>query len=137
MKTQSKIVMSLVILLSSVAGAEIRESGGRSRAMAVYVDFRSFGTGIDHASIEWTEHLIGEAAMNGEVEVKVVSQKGREGETQICVKLTTDNARWRFIKALAPQILADRRMNPVRTAVLLWNECGNIDKATEQDLSKY
>jgi hypothetical protein len=137
MKTYFKVLLTLVVLSTSVAGASIRESGGRGGATAVYVDFRSFGTGIDRTSLRVTEQMINTAIMNGEVIEKTIEQKGREGEMLICVRLTTDNARWRFIKALAPQILADRQVNPRRTAVLVWTSCGHVDVATEQDLQKY
>jgi len=136
MKMQLKFLAALVLLSASIAGASIRESGGRGGATAVYVDFRSFGTGIDRASLQVTEQLINTAIMNGEVVEKTIEQKGREGEMLICVRLTTDNARWRFIKALAPQILADRQVNPKRTAVHVWTSCGQLNIATEQDLSK-
>lgn len=132
-----KTVFLMVMIVSSISFAN-RESGGRGRGTAVYVDFRSFGTGIDGVTAKRTQQLINEAKMNGQVIDQTFEQKGREGETLICVELTDAFLRYHLVKALAPLISADKkRLGRERTVVYVGNVCGDVSHATEQNIEAY
>ncbi|MFZ3231238.1 MAG: hypothetical protein WA160_13605 [Pseudobdellovibrio sp.] len=131
-----KLVIITGLLLSSVCFAN-RESGGREGASAIYVDFKSIGSGIDTVSAETFAKLSSEALENGNVVDSTAEQIGREGESLYCIKLTNANLRYEFIKALAVPIIADRQATGVqRTAVYVGMECHSFETATEQDITR-
>lgn len=132
-----KIFVLTLVILNSVAFAN-RESGGRIGASAVYIDFRSFGTGIDYKAKNKVMGLIAEAGMRGEVIDQESVPRGREGESTECVQLKDANQRYIFIKAIAGGILEDsRQLQKARTVVYVGEKCGDLSSATEQDLSRY
>ena len=115
-----------------------RESGGRLQATAVYVEFKSFGSGIDSRALAEYRKLTGTARMNGQVLDETSERRGLEGEVLNCVQLASGEDRVFFIQNLAPVILRDRRMTGyARTSVYVGMDCYNFQGATEQDLNSY
>jgi len=132
-----KSLITIGLLLSSVCFAN-RESGGRSSASAVFVDFYSIGQGIDHNTLAVYESLHSQAVANNQVLASTSEARGREGEMLRCVQLTDATLRYEFIRSLAPAILADTRAsNAQRTAVYVAVDCNSFDSATEQNLEMY
>lgn len=130
-------LVAVILLIGSISFAN-RESGGRLGASAVYVDFRSFGTGIDQFSKQTFDNLVAAAKYKGVVLDETYQQNGREGEILACVKLTDAYERYSFIRSLAPHIIADRDMQGVqRTSVFVGFDCHSFESATDQDLTKY
>ncbi|MDO9181907.1 MAG: hypothetical protein Q7U04_05845 [Bacteriovorax sp.] len=133
-----KLLIVLSIFFSAASFAGNRESGGRVGASAVYIDFKSFGTGIDSATKETFEILLRAAKARGEVVDETVELKGREGETINCVQLSNASQRYNFIQPIAYSILMDTQNSGIkRTSVYVGMDCHSFDSATEQDLSKY
>lgn len=133
-----KQVIFICLLIASSISMANRESGGREGASAVYVDFRSIGSGIDTQSLNVFKALYQGAKSRGEVLDTTSERLGREGEVRFCVKLSNANQRYQFIKSLASSIVADTQKHMAkRTAVLVGMECRSIDSATEQDLLRY
>lgn len=132
-----KAIIMASMLISSVSFAN-RESGGRLGASAVYVDFRSYGTGIDPVTNANYEKLVLEAKNQGLVIDETKEMRGREGETLSCVQLSSAFDRYNFIRRLAPSILFDTQTHGLqRTSVYVGVDCNSFDQATEQDLSQY
>lgn len=131
------LLLSICILMGAKAFA-IRESGGRMGSSAVYLDFRSYGTGIDSQTKTYVLGLIGEAGMKGQVVNQTSSIYGKEGESIECVQLNDATTRYYFVKAVAPYILNDTQIyGHQRTAVFVGADCSDIESATEQDLGSY
>jgi hypothetical protein len=131
------LVLSAVILSSPLAFAN-REGGGRVSASAVYVDFKSFGSGIDSDSLAVTDSLTELGVNDGTILEAKMDQKGREGERQICLLMSDAGARLKLISSLAPYILKDRKIEGVtRTDVYVGTDCNDISRATLQDITKY
>lgn len=125
------------LLVSSVCFAN-RESGGRNQASAVYVDFKSFGAGIDSVTLNIFESLVANATAQGQVVDLTAEPMGREGETLRCVDLQDAQQRYYFIQSLAPSILADtQQVGSQRSAVYVGTDCHSFESATEQDLNQY
>ena len=131
------VLLSVVIFLSSISFA-IRESGGRNGASAVYVQFASYGTGVDLETQKHYESLVKVAKSQGIVLDETLIGRGREGETLNCVLLASAFDRYNFIKELAPSILEDNMSNQFeRTYVYVGADCNDVRKATRQDLRGY
>lgn len=132
------LVISVLVFASTSVFAFNRESGGRPSMNAVYTYFSSFGTGVDRVSLQKAEAFIQDAVANGSVVDLVRSQKGREGETLICVEFNEPGLRVDYIRNIAPTILADRAEAAAnRTSVRTGLDCSNYEAATEQDLRAY
>lgn len=115
-----------------------RESGGRLAATAVFVEFTSFGTGIDDYTRQFTDSLINSAEQRGLLTDLEVQQRGREGEVYYCAHFKSASQRFAFIANLAKPIIHDSQVSEQqRTFVFVGNSCDERDSATEQDLGKY
>lgn len=139
MKTSIKMlsVFAAIALVSPLAQAN-RESGGRIAASAVYLNFASYGTGIDSQSYEIAEQFIADVRAKGAIVAEVRKPWGREGEVLRCVQLMDSASRAALIAEVAPSILADRqKTGQVRTSVRVGLSCDNYDAATEQNLEAY
>lgn len=132
----------MLITLSLTAFAN-RESGGRRAAAAVFINFTSFGSGIDGKTFALTDKLIKIADKNGLVKKQTRLEWGREGEITICVHFQGGafggaSHKSNFIKEIAPSIIEDHKVQKKkRTAVLVGLSCDNIKAATSQDLSAF
>jgi hypothetical protein len=131
------MIMSLMNLMFCSVSFANRESGGRHGASAVYVDFRSFGTGIDNQTANTFNVLYNAAKMRGEIVDETVVRVGREGETRHCIQLSNATQRYYFIQSLAGSILNDMQLTgSQRTAVFVGMDCHSFESATEQDITK-
>lgn len=134
-----KLFLLLVLAISATTYAFNREGGGRPGASAVYIEFRSFGSGVDEYTKSHVMQLIGEAGMRNEVVDQTSESKGREGESIECVQLSDATKRHYFIKAIAGEILTDAKQfnDNQRTIVYVGTSCRKLEEATEQDLKSY
>jgi hypothetical protein len=131
------IIFVAAVFINSVSWAN-RESGGRLGAPAVYVQFTSFGTGVDSQAQELYKNLVAEAKAQSLVVDETFVRLGREGESLNCVQLLSGFDRYNFIKKLAPVILSDTHSSPVeRTLVFVGPDCHDVSEATRQDLRGY
>lgn len=135
-KLTSIIALISTVMFLSDAFAN-RESGGRESARAVFVEFNSFGAGIDQSTKQFTDSLVEMAVANDEVVDLEVQQRGREGETYYCVHFKESVQRYAFIANLAKPIVHDTQNHGKRTSVFLGMSCEDRDSATEQDLRAY
>lgn len=132
-----KMIIGLCLLVASISYAN-RESGGRNGVSAVYVEFRSFGTGIDQSALQTYQQLAWAAKSRGEVITSKTLQKSREGELLHCVLLKDAYQRHNFVSSLAFSIKWDTKLvGRQRTHVYVGSNCDDVTKATLQDISKY
>ena len=130
-----KSVFLFVGLLASSMSWAQRESGGRPQASAVYVDFRSNGSGINSQALYKFDELLYQAPYQSQIVESIDQPQGREGEIVRCVHFQDAYQRQSFIQALAPSILLDEQVTRQRrTVVLVGMDCYSPQEATPQDL---
>lgn len=130
-----KTMLTAFIILSSLNSFAVnRESGGRESASAVYVNFFSPGNGINYEAYDLTRKLMNEAEDQGKIQELTIEFYGREGERKVCLKYKRAEDSRELVRMIAPTILADKFS---RTKVYIGKKCGDMESATQQDISKY
>lgn len=121
------IIMGLLFSTANFAGE-------RFAATAVYVDFTSFGSGINQTALENVAQALNSARSRGEIFQETQVLLGHEGEIRHCAHFYNSTQRYEYIQAISNSINSDSIQ---RTKVYVGADCNSFENATEQDLTNY
>lgn len=132
-----KLLIIIGLLFSTASFAVNRESGGVITS-AVYVNFISFGSGIDQETLKNVTQILSAAKLRGEVINENQVRFGHEGEVRQCAQFSSGTQKDQYIQAIANAIKSDTQMNGMqRTRVYVGMDCFSFENASEQDLNGY